>query len=58
MRPQGLKHYIEDLRTKGTEAFIESCAEIALLVQQEHTDVPLFDTTKIHARQAVIEALY
>jgi aspartate/glutamate racemase len=28
-----------------------------MLVQQEHTGVPLFDTTAIHARQAVAEAL-
>ncbi len=48
---------IEDLRAQGAEAVIEGCTEIGLLVQQEHTDVPLFDTTKIHARQAVIEAL-
>ena len=58
MHSQGLQHYIEDLRTQDAKAVIEGCAEIALLVQQEHTDVPLFDTTKIHARPAVIDALH
>ena len=48
---------IEDLRAQGAEGVIEGCTEIGLLVQQDHTDVPLYDTTKIHARQAVIEAL-
>ncbi len=33
------------------------CTEIALLVEQRHTPVPLYDTTIIHARQAVEFAL-
>ena len=48
---------IEDLQQKGAEAVIEGCTEIGLLVKQEHTRVPLYDTTAIHARQAVAEAL-
>jgi aspartate racemase len=28
-----------------------------MLVQQEHTDVPLFDTTELHALAAVENAL-
>jgi aspartate racemase len=36
---------------------IAGCTEIGLLVKQEHTAVPLFDTTMIHAQQAVVEAL-
>ena len=52
-----LLRIIEDLRAQGAEGVIEGCTEIGLLVQQDHTDVPLYDTTKIHARQAVIEAL-
>jgi aspartate racemase len=48
---------IDDLNLRGAEAVIEGCTEIGLLVKQEHTKVPLFDTTKIHAQQAVIEAL-
>jgi aspartate racemase len=48
---------IENLADKGAQAVILGCTEIALLVQQEHTAVPLFDTTKIHAMKAVEEAL-
>lgn len=48
---------IEGLKQRGAEAVILGCTEIALLVQQEHTPVPLYDTTDIHAQQAVAFAL-
>lgn len=48
---------IEELHADGAEAVILGCTEIALLVQQQHTPVPLFDTTVIHARKAVEFAL-
>jgi aspartate racemase len=48
---------IDELRRLGAESVIEGCTEIGLLLNQDHTDVPLFDTTAIHARQAVVEAL-
>jgi aspartate racemase len=48
---------IDELQRRGAEAVIEGCTEIGLLVKQEHTPVPLFDTTRIHAQQAVVEAL-
>ena len=48
---------IDALQRSGAEAVIEGCTEIGLLVRQEHTDVPLFDTTRIHATQAVAQAL-
>ena len=41
----------------GAEAIIEGCTEITLLVQQEHTDILLFDTTAIHAEAAAEIAL-
>lgn len=44
---------IDSLREKGAEAVILGCTEIALLVQQQHTAVPLYDTTEIHASAAV-----
>ena len=28
-----------------------------MLIEQTHTDVPLFDTTRIHAQEAVARAL-
>jgi aspartate racemase len=48
---------INHLRARGAEAVIEGCTEIVMLVQPEHTDVALFDTTAIHAQAAVVWAL-
>ncbi|WP_448217227.1 aspartate/glutamate racemase family protein [Endozoicomonas sp. 2B-B] len=44
---------ISNLYSQGAEAVILGCTEIALLVQQQHTNIPLYDTTQIHAAQAV-----
>ncbi|MCB0013545.1 MAG: aspartate/glutamate racemase family protein, partial [Anaerolineales bacterium] len=33
---------MDKLRDQGAEAIIEGCTEIVLLVQQQHTDIPLF----------------
>lgn len=44
---------IDELRAQGVEAVILGCTEIALLIQQQHSNVPLFDTTSIHAQAAV-----
>lgn len=43
---------IDNLKKAGAEAVILGCTEIGLLVKQEDTDVPLFDTTVIHAQKA------
>lgn len=48
---------IDRLQQQGAEAVILGCTEIALLVKQTDTTVALFDTTAIHARQAVRLAL-
>lgn len=48
---------INALHQRGAEAIILGCTEIALLVQQEDTNVPLYDTTAIHAEAAVVLAL-
>ena len=48
---------MEDLRSRGAEGIIEGCTEIVMLVQQQHIDIPLFDTTSIHAEEAVLEAI-
>lgn len=37
----------------GAQAIILGCTEIALLVNQQDSPLPLFDTTAMHARQAV-----
>ncbi|MCD6115492.1 aspartate/glutamate racemase family protein [bacterium] len=44
---------INNLKKRGAEGVILGCTEIPLLIKQEHTSVPLYDTTKIHAEAAV-----
>lgn len=48
---------VSRLAASGAQAIILGCTEIALLIQQQDTDVPLYDTTAIHARQAIAVAL-
>ncbi len=48
---------IADLAARGAEAVILGCTEISLLVGEDDTPVPLFDTTQIHARAAALAAL-
>jgi aspartate racemase len=48
---------ISALSEQGAQGVILGCTEIALLVQQSHTSVRLFDTTSIHAQAAVKFAL-
>lgn len=45
---------IDELKLQGAQGVILGCTEIGLLVKQEHTKMPLFDTTYIHAKQAAI----
>jgi len=51
------RNVIEKLAGKGAEGIILGCTEIGLLVRPEDSDLPLFDTTQIHARAAVDFAL-
>jgi aspartate racemase len=48
---------IENLVRQGAEGIILGCTEIGLLVKDEDSRVPLFDTTRIHALAAVEFAL-
>ena len=48
---------IRRLAKEGAAGIILGCTEIGLLVKQEDSPVPLFDTTEIHARAAVKYAL-
>ena len=48
---------IKGLVAEGAAGVILGCTEIGLLVKQEDSPVPLFDTTEIHARAAVEYAL-
>lgn len=48
---------IEDLVNSGAQGIILGCTEIGLLIKQEDVNVPVFDTTVIHARAAVNRAI-
>lgn len=48
---------IARLVDRGAEAVILGCTEIMLLVGQEDSEIPLFDTTGLHALAAVDAAL-
>lgn len=48
---------IQKLVNEGAEGIILGCTEIPLLIKQEDVDVPVFDTTTIHAQYAVRLAL-
>lgn len=51
------KKIIINLAEKGAEGVILGCTEIPLLINQEDVEVPLFDTTRIHAEFAVDYAI-
>ncbi len=51
------KKIIINLAEKGAEGVILGCTEIPLLIKQEDVEVPLFDTTRIHAEFAVDYAI-
>lgn len=48
---------ISRLVSDGAEGVILGCTEIELLVRQEHSPVPVFPTTRLHAEAAVTAAL-
>lgn len=48
---------IARLVERGAQGVILGCTEIMMLVDQGDSDVPLFDTTMLHARAAVERAL-
>jgi aspartate racemase len=51
------KSAINNLIENGAEGIILGCTEIGLLIKQEDTNVPLFDTASTHALAAVNKAL-
>jgi len=58
--PESSKRFveiIEKMGSRGAEGVILGCTEIPLLVKQEQTNIPLFDTTNLLAEAAVREAL-
>jgi len=58
--PESRKAYlriVDQLHRQGAEAIILGCTEIGLLVQQQHTSVPLIDACQAHIDAAVRHAL-
>jgi aspartate racemase len=51
------KAIIEKLASNGAQGVILGCTEIPLLIGQRDAEIPLFDTTRIHAQAAVEMAL-
>ncbi|MDD3139300.1 MAG: aspartate/glutamate racemase family protein [Lachnospiraceae bacterium] len=45
------------MRDKGAQGVILGCTEIGLLIKQNDTELPVFDTTYIHARKAALFAI-
>jgi aspartate racemase len=51
------KHFIldeiEHLQARGVEAIVLGCTELPLIVDQKDVNLPILDTTQLHARLAV-----
>jgi aspartate racemase len=59
-KPESKKRFLEiidSLEQKGAEGIVLGCTEIPLLIKQEDTHLPVFNTLRIHAKAAVDFAL-
>jgi aspartate racemase len=60
VRDESRRHFvrvIDELASRGAEGVILGCTEIPLLIQAEYCDLPLLDSTRIHAEAALQYAL-
>ena len=60
IRPESKSYMLEvmtQLRENGAEGIVLGCTELGMLIASEDTDLPVIDTTRIHALEAVNEAL-
>ena len=48
---------MKELAAAGAEGVVLGCTELPFLIQQPDTDIPVFDTTAIHAEKALALAL-
>lgn len=48
---------IDKFKKDGAQGIVLGCTEIGMLVEQKHVDIPVFDTTIIHAQKAAEMAL-
>jgi len=54
---ENFRRIMQNLAKNGAEGIILGCTEICLLVEQQDVEIPLFDTTTIHATSAARFAL-
>jgi aspartate racemase len=60
IKPETKQFYLDvisELVARGAQGIILGCTEIPLLISQDDTEVPLFDTTLIHSKAAIEFAL-
>ena len=60
IRPETKAKYLQiinELKERGAQGVILGCTEIPLLLGQQDCDIPVFDTTRLHAEAAVNFAL-
>lgn len=61
VRPDSKSAYLDEVgrmrRTDQVDSVIMGCTEITMLIRQGDFDIPVFDTTRIHAEAAVDFAL-
>ncbi len=48
---------INKMAKEGAQGVILGCTEIGLLIKQEDVDIPVFDTTLIHAEKAALMSI-
>ena len=51
------KEVIDSLKDQGAEGIILGCTEIPLLIKEEDSSLPIYNTTELHAKKAVKFAL-
>ena len=60
LKDSSRKYYQEEIRKlkeRGAQGVILGCTEIGLLIQQEHSVLPVYDTALIHAEESAKYAL-
>lgn len=60
VKPESKKRFreiMDNLERRGVQGIILGCTEIGLLIGQDDSSIPLFDTAKVHAAAAVAYAL-
>jgi aspartate racemase len=48
---------ISYMKERGAEGVILGCTEIGMLISEKDSELPVYDTTIIHAEEAISKAL-